>query len=47
MSCRTGEETVKVEHVMYALYQTSGERTPASSAHISIGLLIHRDQVEP
>lgn len=36
MSCRTGEETVKVEHVMCALCQTSGERTRASSAQISI-----------
>lgn len=36
MSCGTGEETVKVEHVMYALCQTSGERTRASSAQISI-----------
>lgn len=36
MSCRTGEETVKVEHVMCALCQTSGERRRASSAHVSI-----------
>lgn len=36
MSCGTGEETVKVDHVMCALCQTSGERTRASSAHILI-----------
>lgn len=37
MSCGTGEETVKVEHVMYALCQTSGDgRSRASSARVSI-----------
>lgn len=36
MSCRTGEETVKVEHVMCALCQTSGERTRVSCVPISI-----------
>lgn len=47
MSCGTGEETVKVEPVMNALDQTSGERTRASSVRLSIGLLIHGDPAEP
>lgn len=37
-SCGTGEETVKVEHVILALCQTSGERTRASPAQVSIRL---------